>query len=358
MREVRGALSCFSGWPLASTASSWLLHLSRGTVPDAVCREAVFRVVLIALLVFAAPLCAMPADENNARGLLARMSVALRTNDYQGSFVYERNGQIDALRLFHEGGSTERERLISMNGPRSEIVRSGGSIISTQTDAPTVFLNTSDNARLLPLTPDTRGAFFSKYYALNVAGQDRIAGYGARVVTISPRDAYRYGYRLWLDESTSLPLRSELVDSARRTLEQFMFVALDIGAKPKESDLQSNVDSGISAPPEELPLTTPPRWRVADLPPGFHFLRGLRPAQGPTQTEHDLYTDGIANISVYIEPRDSSVAAAAERSMARGALNVYSRDLDAWRITALGDVPHAAVERIARSTQAVNAQPR
>ncbi len=358
MRKVRGALPDFSGRLLAPSASSLLVHPSRTTVPGTGCRESVFRVVLIALLAFSAPLCATPVDENSAQGLLARMSVALRANDYQGSFVYEHNGQIDALRLFHVGGSTERERLISMNGPRCEIVRSGGSIISTQPDAPTVFLHTSDSARLLPLTPDTRGAFFSKYYALNVAGQDRIAGYGARVVTISPRDAYRYGYRLWLDENTNLPLRSELVDGARRPLEQFMFVALDIGAKPKESDLQSSVDSGISAPPEELPLTTPPRWRVADLPPGFHFLRGLRPAQGPTQTEHHLYTDGIANISVYIEPRDGSVPAVAERSMVRGALNVYSRDFDAWRITALGDVPHAAVERIARSTQAVNAQPR
>lgn len=358
MRKICGALSDFSGRPLAPIASSLVLHLSRATVPDTVCRGSLLRFVLIALLVFAAPICAMPADENNARGLLARMSVALRANDYQGSFVYEHNGQIDALRLFHSGGSTERERLISMNGPRSEIVRSGGSIISTQTDSPTVVLNTSDNARLLPLTPDTRGAFFSKYYALNVAGQDRIAGYDARIVTISPRDAYRYGYRLWLDENTNLPLRSELVDGARRTLEQFMFVALDIGAKPKESDLQSSANSGVSAPPEELPLTTPARWRVVDLPPGFHFLRGQRPAQGPTQTEHHLYTDGIANISVYIEPRDSSVPAVAERSMVRGALNVYSRDLDAWRITALGDVPHAAVERIARSTQAVNVQPR
>lgn len=356
MRKVCGARSDFrQGQSRIPDLSS---RLARTRVSGSAYRQSTFRVVLIVLLVFAAPLHAMSAGENNARGLLARMSVALRATDYQGSFVYDRNGQIDAFRLFHAGGNAERERLISMNGLRSEIVRSDGSIIRTQIDAPTVFLHTSDSARLLPLTPDTRGASFGNYYALELAGEDRVAGYSARVVTISPRDAYRYGYRLWLDENTNLPLRSALVDSAQRTLEQFMFVALDIGAKPKESDLQSSADSGVSAPPAEMPLIAPPRWRVVDLPPGFHFLRGQRPAQGPTQTEHHLYTDGIANISVYIESRDSSVPAVAERSMVRGALNVYSRDIDTWRITALGDVPHAAVERIARSTQAVNAQPR
>jgi sigma-E factor negative regulatory protein RseB len=67
------------------------------------------------------------AQEEPASALIRQMSVAVRQTDYQGSFIYEHNGQIDALRLFHSGATPERERLVSMSGARSEIVRDGGS---------------------------------------------------------------------------------------------------------------------------------------------------------------------------------------------------------------------------------------
>jgi sigma-E factor negative regulatory protein RseB len=293
------------------------------------------------------------AQEDPAQQLLAQMSAAVGGTDYQGSFIYEHNGEIDALRLFHAGGSPdrERERLLSMSGTRSEIVRNGTSFTCLRSGQPTVLFEHRVGARLLPLMPEASALAASPWYAASVAGEDRVAGYRARIVEISARDAYRYGYRLWLDENSHLLLRSALVDGARRTLEQFMFVALDVGAKPKESDLQPGDDAGISAPADEAPLPGPAQWRVADPPPGFAFLRAERPAQGPTPAEHHLYTDGIANVSVYIEPRDSNAATVADRAMAHGALHIYSRDAGSWRITALGDVPGAAVERMARSVQ-------
>jgi sigma-E factor negative regulatory protein RseB len=293
------------------------------------------------------------AQDNPALQLLARMSSAVRTTDYQGSFIFEHNGQIDALRLFHAGGTPERERLVSMSGARSEIVRDDASFTCLQSGLPTVIFEHRVGARLLPLMPDAGALASSGFYAASVAGADRVAGYRAQIVEISARDGYRYGYRLWLDKDSHLLLRSALLDSARRTLEQFMFVALEVGAKPKESDLQAGGDAGISTPAEEAALPGPPQWRVADPPPGFAFLRAQRPEQGPTPAEHHLYSDGIADVSVYVEPRDANAPAAQDRSMARGALNAYSRDIGAWRITALGDVPRATVERIARSTQPV-----
>ncbi|MEO5560229.1 MAG: MucB/RseB C-terminal domain-containing protein [Dokdonella sp.] len=293
---------------------------------------------------------ALFAQDDPARTLLSQMSTAVRSNDYQGSFIFEHNGQIDALRLFHVGGNQERERLVSMSGARSEIVRDDASFTCLQDGQPTVIFENRVGARLLPLMPEVSALASSAFYAASLAGTDRVAGYRARIVEISARDGYRYGYRLWIDEDSHLLLRSALLDSARRTLEQFMFVALDVGAKPKESDLQAGGDAGISAPAEEAALPGPPQWRVSDPPPGFAFLRAQRPAQGPTPAEHHLYSDGLADVSVYIEPRDANVPAARDRSMVRGALHVYSHDVGAWRVTALGNVPRATVERIARST--------
>ncbi len=97
--------------------------------------------LLGALFVLASirPALADPASDDAAT-LLAQMSVAVRDIDYQGSFIYEHNGRIDALRLFHAGGRDERERLLSMSGARSEIVRDGNTVTCLQTGSPTLML--------------------------------------------------------------------------------------------------------------------------------------------------------------------------------------------------------------------------
>lgn len=290
-------------------------------------------------------------DEGAAAALLTRMSAAVRTLDYQGSFIYEHDGRIDALRIFHVGGRHERERLISMSGARSEVVRDGATITCLQSGLPTVLFRNGRNARLLPLVPDTRAGTFAQNYALRDGGEDRVAGYRARIVEIVPRDIWRYGYRLWIGEGTHLLLRSAVVDGGQRALEQFMFVALDVGAKPKQSDLLPGTDAGVSALPAEIPLDRASQWHVADLPPGFRLLRAQRPAQVPAEAEHQMYTDGLANVSVYIEPRGD--VAATDLAATRGVIALYAHADGAWKVTVLGDVPRATVERIARSVQPV-----
>lgn len=290
------------------------------------------------------------AQLQDARQMLDAMSRAIVSLDYEGSFVYEHNGQLDSLRLFHAAGGTGRERLLSMSGPRSEIVRTGRSMTCVLSGMPTQLLQARAGSSLLPLLPRSGRVFPSQYYAVSVAGSDRVAGYTARVVEVSARDAFRYGYRLWLDEDSHLPLRSALLDGARRTIEQFMFVSLEIGGKPKESDLTIAGDTGAFAQVPEVPLQDALRWQVTDLPPGFDFGGAQRPTDGPSSAEHHLYTDGVASVSLYVEPRDTNAPVIPDRAMARGAMHVYSHDVDAWRITAMGEVPAATVERIARST--------
>lgn len=288
-----------------------------------------------------------------AADLLQRMSNALRTLDYQGSFVYQHGGEIDSLRLFHEGGSRERERLVGLNGPRSEILREGELIVCVQDGRPTTLFPSRVGSRLLPLVPDAYNRGFGTQYSLGLAGEDRVAGYRARIVEIRPRDAYRYGYRLWLEEDSNLPLRSAVVDPAQRVLEQFVFVTLDIHVKPKAGDLASAASAGAASAPDEVPLNSVPRWRVADPPPGFLFVRGQRPTQAPTSAEHYVYADGIANVSVYVEPRDTKQALPPDGALTRGLLNIYVHAEGDWKITVVGDVPRATVQRIARSVQPV-----
>ncbi len=314
------------------------------------------RSVACALIVVLLALASSHASAaQTAQDLLSDMARAMHALNYQGSFIYEHADRTDALRVFHLGGGRERERLISLTGPHSEIVRNGDIITCIQAGAaPTVFTNDS-NQSLVPLVPDVKAGALTANYTLGLGGEDRVAGYNARVVDISARDAYRYSYRLWVDQASRMLLRSVVIDARQRPLEQFMFVALEVGAKPSESDLLAGPATGKArAPADEVVLTGAPRWRVARLPAGYALMRSQRPVHGPAGAEHLMYSDGLASVSVYIEPHAEKSPRSASR-MSRGALNVYTRMSDGWRITVLGDVPLITVADVARSVQPVNA---
>jgi sigma-E factor negative regulatory protein RseB len=290
-------------------------------------------------------------DEIPPQELLRRMSAALRDLDFQGSFIYQHDGHTDALRIFHQGGGLERERLVSLTGGRGEIIRNAGTITCVQSDASSMlFVNRADE-RLLPLVPDVRK--LGAQYSVAMGGVERVAGYEARIVDISPRDPYRYGYRLWLQQDNQLLLRSAIVDAARRPIEQFMFVALDIGAKPSETDLlpMENI-AGAALPTDEVQVTTDLLWTVTAAPAGFRLVRVQRPAEGTAQSEHLVYSDGIASVSIYVEPQADSAQVTAESTIVRGVLSIHSRNADGLRITALGDVPPATVQAMARNVRA------
>jgi sigma-E factor negative regulatory protein RseB len=309
-------------------------------------------VALAALALFAAPAY---ADDASAHELLSRMAASLRRVDYEGSFGYQHGGRTDALRIFHAGGNRERERLISLTGARGEVVRDGTAIVCVQTgEVPTLFATRAES-QLLPLVPNVKD--LGEEYAVETAGEDRVAGYDARIVEISPRDPYRYGYRLWLSKDNQLLLRSVVVDAAKRPLEQFMFVSLDVGTRPSETDLAPSGDTaGAAAPADEMPLATRPAWNIANMPPGFRLVRAQQTIGAVPESEHLVYSDGIASVSVYIEPHALSAPLAVESGMMRGALSVHSVDAAGVHVTALGDVPPATVQAMARGVRSATAR--
>ncbi|MGA8276673.1 MAG: MucB/RseB C-terminal domain-containing protein [Rhodanobacteraceae bacterium] len=310
---------------------------------------------LVVLLTIACGSGVATAADGTAGEFLAGMAQSMRSLNYQGSFIYQHDGRTDALRVFHLGGAHQRERLISLTGPRSEIVRDGGTITCVQPGGQrTVFTNEA-NRSLVPLVPDANVAKLVANYTLRLGDEDRIAGYNSRVVDIAARDAYRYSYRLWLDQASRMLLRSVILDAHQRALEQFMFVALVVGAKPNETDLlPGNAGGKARAPQDEVVLSGAPVWRVADLPAGYRLARSQRPVHGPPGAEHLMYSDGLASVSVYVEPDAGKSVRKASR-ISRGALNVYSHSSNGWRITVLGDVPALTVMRLARSVRLVAA---
>lgn len=287
--------------------------------------------------------------------LLVRMSEAMRQTDFQGALIYQHDGRFDGLRIFHAAGAAERERLVSLTGSMREVVRENGVVVCYQEGAPPFAMSAATQRSLVPLVPLVRAGEVGLNYRIALRkGEDRVAGYAAYVIDLQPQDRYRYGYRLWLEKSRHLMLRAMLVGPRGTPIEQVMFVSIEMGAAPRAQDLAAS--AAIAAVPAatsvEVTERAPARWTIADLPAGFSVSSRLALATPGRSGEHLLVSDGIANVSVYIEPAPADSAQAAPGMGSRGALSVYARALDDQLVTVIGDVPPITAERIARSVAA------
>ena len=281
-----------------------------------------------------------PAAAEDGAAWLQRMAAALSGLDYSGTFVYVRDGQVDALRVLHRADPHgAHERLTTLSGEPRELVRRGGQArllggIAAPVAAPDVAA-TADAADWQP------------HYQVVLAGRDRVAGQASRIVEIRPRDGFRYGYRLWLEEASALPLKSIAYGSDGVAVEQWMFTEIAIGRRPDDAEL-GTMESDRS--PAADPGPGAQSWQVLDVPRGYRLRRR---AALPDGGEQQVYGDGLASVSVYVEPL-AATDANLSGLLRRGALSMFGRVVGGQQVTVVGAVPAATVERFAQGVAALD----
>jgi sigma-E factor negative regulatory protein RseB len=72
---------------------------------------------------------------------------------------------------------------------------------------------------------------------------------------------------------------------------------------------------------------------------------------------HLIFSDGLAAISVFIEPGPPSAGPRPPESSSMGSANTYSTSVQGHVVTAIGEVPAATVREIANSVGPVPATP-
>lgn len=290
------------------------------------------------------PLAAL-ADE--AGDWLARVGPALRGLDYQGTLVVVAEGRVETLRVFHAAGG-DRERLVALSGPPREVIRDGHRVMSIGAGEPAVAYDLDQAGRWSVALAVSEAAGLTGYRA-RLAGEGRVAGHAAKRVEVLAEDGWRYGYRLWLERDSALPLRVDLLDRGGQVVEQVAFTELRLGVAPDEADLRPSSGAPLRRVAGPSPaIAGAVAWRVPAPPPGFR-LRAARPLPGGGA--HLLYGDGLASVSVYVEP--AAEALRGSLSQQRGAVHARSFWLDGWQVLALGKVPPATVEHFARTVRPV-----
>lgn len=102
---------------------------------------------------------------------------------------------------------------------------------------------------------------------------------------------------------------------------------------------------------DEQPPASTRRWEAEKLPPGYtlsaHMRRKLPARRQPV--EHLVYSDGLAVVSVFVEPVNDATQGALSGLTHMGAVHAYGKVVDGHQITVLGETPAMAVDMIGAS---------
>ncbi|MBI6909427.1 MucB/RseB C-terminal domain-containing protein [Pseudomonas palleroniana] len=297
---------------------------------------------------------ALSAHADEAQDWLTRLGRAEQQQSFEGTFVYERNGSFSTHDIWHRVQNGQvRERLLQLDGSAQEVVRIDG---RTQCVSGTLVAglgNSRDASAERVLDPQK----LTPFYELSVIGKSRVAGRNAVIVSITPRDQYRYGFELHLDRETALPLKSLLLNDQGQLLERFQFTRLNTSVAPSDRDLQPSGEckavavSNSNAP--EVPADQ--AWHLNWLPPGFEPISSNARRDSQTQSTVDswMYSDGLARFSVFLESTDG--ASVTETRTQLGPTVAVSRRLNTvdgeMMVTVVGEIPIGTAERIALSVR-------
>ncbi|MGI9331240.1 MAG: MucB/RseB C-terminal domain-containing protein [Gammaproteobacteria bacterium] len=308
-------------------------------------------------------LLALPVSAEVPRDWLMRMADSVEGLNYEGTLVHMHGGEADILGIVHrvQDGQVS-ERITAMDGAGREIIRNNDQVTCILPDQMAVHTEPRDNrdrsqsplqGRLPSIETLDEGL-----YTLSLVGSESVAGRAARILVVQPMDGYRYGYRLWLDDATGMPLKTQLREASGGVLEQLLFTEIRMPASIADDKLQPSLDTtgfkqmrGVAVESgKEMPTAA---WRASDLPSGFALLT-VKSKYAPgaeMPTEQLVYSDGLAWVSVFIEASVAEDPAGGLSTM--GAANAFTTSRDGHLVTAVGEVPVRTVELIALSTSPV-----
>ena len=281
---------------------------------------------------------------------LKKIEDASRRLSYTGTFVYQQGGRSETSRITRLAGA-DIERLEVLDGMPREILRTRDSLRCYLPESRLVKVERRTADRSFPRLLPQQVGILTEHYDISLGEKRRVGGFECQAVVLTPRDDLRYGYRLYADVNTGMLVRAMTVDARGGMVEQFTFTELRIGhvspdmVKPPRAARDWRVEDADAAPAHL------DGWRVSPELPGFQKVGELKRRMGESRGVGQLvYSDGLAAVSVFIEPLHAR-GEAAPGLASLGAIHIYTREVANHRITVVGEAPATSVERIANAVE-------
>jgi len=286
---------------------------------------------------------------------LQRAAQAARGVSYAGTFVHTNGDHTSTVRITHAMvGNDEHERIEPLDGPAYEIVRKNDEMFCYFPDAKTVRLDRRVTARFFPTILSGTPTAVAASYEVKLGPTERVLGYECRWIRLEPRDAMRHAQSVCSEVQTGLTLRARTLNDKRQPVEHYTFTDLKIGPQVARPDMKSIFEARVKrwisdSQPREETKTADTGWTVTNAPAGFFKVAELR--RTLPGREHPvsqlIYSDGLASMSVFVEP--NKPARAAEASSEDGATTFFVRPMGETLVSVLGEVPIATAQQAARS---------
>ncbi len=292
------------------------------------------------------------AAPNDLWVALEKTAYAARELNYQGVFVYQNAGLTRSVQITHmnEGGR-ELARNVILDGRPREVFSEGDDIVIFNSKHDKVIIEKRRGHNLFPAMLPTDLQMLKARYTPKLFGNERIAGRDTQVIDLVPMDQYRYQYRIWADVEFGLLLKMSLLDAQQKPLEQIGFSQINMlnthnldWYQPKIEVTKTYVMEDISDV-NHLNETL----IVANLPPGYKKVDQIK-LQVPgksTVTNQLIFSDGIASVSVFVEPLQKGVRPRIGHKM-MGSTNVCAHVIDGYQVVVVGEVPKHTVQQIAQ----------
>ncbi|MDG1462521.1 MAG: MucB/RseB C-terminal domain-containing protein, partial [Gammaproteobacteria bacterium] len=268
----------------------------------------------------------------------------------------EGKSETETFRIYHRSINGESsERLVGMDGDGFEVIRNSAETVCIFPGQKSVVIEKRSSGSKSPLAAGlpAYSEAMEGYYRFEIVADDRTAGRSAKVLRIAAADSYRYGYKIWLDTQTAMPLKSQLRSADdSMLLEEVMFADIRLQEEVGEdlvssaydtegfSKMMPDNDKVVDAEASEI------LWNADDLPVAFKLsdVRFEYMADAVEPRLHLIYTDGLASVSVFVDQAGPNQT---EGSATMGATHAFTVMVEDYMVTAVGQVPLETVQKIA-----------
>jgi sigma-E factor negative regulatory protein RseB len=298
-----------------------------------------------------APIAPAPAVESkNINEWLMRMHEASRNRSYVGTFVVSSGGVMSSAKIWHVcDGKQQIERVDTLTGPRRSTFRHNDQVVTFLPEEKVVRAEKRESLGLFPALLRTTDSHIGDFYQARQEGSERVAGVDADVIALVPKDAMRFGYRVWAEQKKGLVVKLQTLDTDGKVLEQAAFSELQFDAPvklEKLAQMMNKVDGYRVEKPGLVKTTASAEgWALKKPVAGFQPMschKRPRVTQSGDEPMQWVFSDGLASVSLFVEPFDAQ-RHVRESRMAMGATQSLTRRIDAWWLTVMGEVPMATL---------------
>jgi len=284
---------------------------------------------------------------------LRKIYQATHDLSYTGTFVYQQGNHSETSRITRRADARGNvEKLEVLDGVPREILRTDDAIRCYLPSSRTVKVDRRSDRRGFPTLLRGEISGLAENYTVTKGESRRVAGYACQEIVLTPKDNLRYGYKLYADASTGMLLKAVTFDDKGETVEQFTFTQLAIGnvsrdkVKPWPTTRNWRVED-TDATPANLEQAG---WTIAADLPGFRKVAEVtRTLHKSHPVDQVVYSDGLAAISVFIEPVAPADKPVQTGLANVGAINIFTREVANHRVTVVGETPASSVQRVAET---------